>query len=88
MASSMQLHPHSEVTLSLPAIVFKSDSIVTIGRGAEGTGRLPQDWLQVSSKHCAVRYDADKVCTAAASRNLRVLPTCAPPGLQSVAESC
>ena len=61
MATSMQLQPQSEVTMTLTAIVFKPDSVVTIGRGAEGAGRLPQDWLQVSSKHCAIRYDADKV---------------------------
>ena len=62
----MQLQPQSEVTMSLTAIIFKPDGVVTIGRGAEGAGRLPQDWLQVSSKHCAIRYDADKVCSAVA----------------------
>ncbi len=66
MATSMQLQPQSEVTMTLTAIVFKPDSVVTIGRGAEGAGRLPQDWLQVSSKHCAIRYDTDKVCTGVA----------------------
>ena len=73
MTCGMLLQPLSEVALSLPAIVFHPESAVTIGRGADGVGRLPQTWLQVSSKHCAIRYDSDKVCLSFV-RSIRFVP--------------
>ena len=82
MAQLMLLQPQSEVTLSLPAIVLNPERAVIIGRGAEGGGRLPQDWLQVSSKHCAIRFDAEKVCVLDYRKPVRV-PLSSPPGLLS-----